>query len=54
MDIITGKGGYFEGNDILIRLFFRSLVEKTPLPVTLENGLWSMQTMDEIWKQIDV
>jgi predicted dehydrogenase/nucleoside-diphosphate-sugar epimerase len=54
IDIIKKKGGYFEGNDILIRLFFKSLIEKTPLPVTLENGLWSMETMDEIWKQIGV
>ena len=51
-NLVTKKHGYFEGNEILIRLFYRSLIENTPLPVTHENGLWSMEAMDAIWKQI--
>ncbi|MBN2104163.1 NAD-dependent epimerase/dehydratase family protein [bacterium] len=53
-NLITKKHGYFEGNEILIRLFYRSLIEGSPLPVTHENGLWSMEAMDAIWKQIDI
>ncbi|MBN1779923.1 SDR family NAD(P)-dependent oxidoreductase [bacterium] len=54
LNLITKKHGYFEGNEILIRLFYKALIEGTPLPVTHENGLWSMETMDEIWKQVEI
>ena len=53
-NLITKKHGYFEGNEILIRLFYKHLVEGTPLPVTHENGLWSMEAMDTIWEQIEI
>ncbi|MFC1569848.1 NAD-dependent epimerase/dehydratase family protein [bacterium] len=54
LNLVTKKHGYFEGNEILIRLFYKSLIEGTPLPVSHENGLWSMEAMDEIWKQINI
>ena len=49
---MLGKLGLFDGTERMIRLFYRSILLDEPLPVTPEEGLLSMQLMDEIWKQI--
>jgi len=49
---MLGKLGLFDGTERMIRLFYRSILLDEPLPVTPEEGLLSMQLMDEIWKQL--
>lgn len=43
----------FEGNERLIRLFYRSILLDEPLPVSPQEGIQSMEIMDEIWRQLD-
>jgi len=54
MKVITGKFNLFESNERLLRLFYKCLLDGDPLPVSLQNGLESMEVMDEVWKQIKV
>jgi len=51
---LTGKANIFEGNERLVRLFYKALLENAPNPVTAENGLKSMEVMDKIWKQVAI
>ena len=51
--VLTGKHSLFEGNERLIRLFYESILLDKPIPVTHENGLYSMEVMDKIWQQIE-
>jgi len=52
--VFTGKHTLFKGNEILITLFYKSILDGTEVPVSAENGLKSMEIMDRIWKQIEV
>lgn len=49
---MVGKLSLFNGTERMIRLFYRSVLLDEPVPVTAEEGLLSMQIMDEIWRQI--
>lgn len=49
---VFGGLNLFEGTERLIRLFYRSILLDEPVPVTAEEGLLSMQLMDEIWGQL--
>jgi len=50
--LVLGKFSLFDGTERMIRLFYRSILMDEPLPVSAEEGLQSMQLMDEIWRQI--
>lgn len=52
--VAAGKHTLFKGNEILIKLFYKSILDGTDVPVTEENGLHSMEVMDAAWKQIEV
>jgi len=50
--VLRGKWSYCDGMEILIRDFYVSIKEDRPAPVTAEDGIWTMEIMDEVWKQI--
>jgi len=50
--VLRGKWSYCDGMEILIRDFYASIRENRPAPVTAEEGIWTMEIMDEVWKQI--
>jgi len=52
--VFTGKHTLFKGNEILINLFYKSILDDTEMPVSLDNGLLSMEIMDSVWKQVEV
>ncbi len=49
---LLGKYNMYQGNETLIRLFYKSIIEDSPVPVTPEEGLRSMEVMDEIWTNL--
>ena len=49
---VLGKYNMYQGNETLIRLFYKSILEDLPGPITAEEGLRSMQVMDEIWRRL--
>ncbi|MCD6116184.1 NAD-dependent epimerase/dehydratase family protein [bacterium] len=52
--VFTGKHTLFKGNEILINLFYKSILDGTEMPVSLDNGRLSMEIMDSVWKQVDL
>lgn len=50
--VLTKKFTYFDGTEILIKQFYKSITEDIEIPVSGEEGLRSMEMMDEIWRQI--
>lgn len=50
---LVGKYNMYQGNETLIRLFYLSIIENTPEPILPEEGLRSMEIMDEIWKKMN-
>jgi len=51
--LITGRFNLFESNERILGLFYKSILDDDPLPVSMDNAVQSMQVMDQIWKQID-
>ena len=51
-DLVRGKYSQFDGVERVIQLFYESIITDRPVPVSPEEGLKSMEIMDEIWKQI--
>jgi len=49
---VFGKYNMYQGNETLIRLFYKSILEDTPSPVSAEEGLRSVEIMDEIWAKM--
>jgi predicted dehydrogenase len=49
---LTGKYNMYQGNETLVRLFYRSILEGGPNPVSGEEGLRSMEIMDEVWRKM--
>jgi nucleoside-diphosphate-sugar epimerase/predicted dehydrogenase len=42
----------YDGTEILIKEFYRSITEEKIVPVSAEDGFKSMEAMDKIWSQI--
>lgn len=51
-DFIRRRFTPYDGMEILIREFYRSITEGTKVPVSGEEGINSMRIMDKIWSQI--
>jgi len=51
--VLRKKFSYYEGNEILIKEFYKSLEGNKEMPVSGQEGLKSMKIMDEIWRQIE-
>ena len=49
---LLGKYNMYQGNETLIRLFYKSILDGTPPPISAAEGLRSMEIMDEIWAQM--
>jgi predicted dehydrogenase len=49
---LLGKYNMYQGNETLIRLFYKSILDGDPLPILPEEGLRSMEIMDEIWQRL--
>ena len=49
---LLGKYNMYQGNETLIRLFYKSILENLPVPVSPKEGLRSMEVMDEIWRHL--
>jgi len=49
---VFGKYKLYQGNETLIRFFYKSILDETPMPIAPEEGVRSMELMDEIWKQL--
>lgn len=49
---LVGRYNMYQGNETLIRLFYKSILEKTPEPISAEEALRSMEIMDEIWQKM--
>ena len=54
LKLITGKFNLFESNERMLKLFYKSILDDEPVPVSLENGLRSMEVMDRVWPQIEL
>ncbi|MCB9746956.1 MAG: NAD-dependent epimerase/dehydratase family protein [Candidatus Omnitrophica bacterium] len=52
--VLTKTFTYFDGTEILIKEFYRRLEDGGPMPVSGEEGVESMEIMDEIWSQINI
>ena len=51
---LTGKLKPYQGMKVLIHRFYDSIKNNTSPPVTREQALLVIETMDEIWKQLTV
>jgi len=51
-EVLRGRWTYCDGMDLLIREFYASIREDRSPPVTAEEGIWTMEIMDEVWEQI--
>ena len=49
---LIGKYNLYQGNETLIRLFYKSILDDEPLPISPEEGVRSMELMDEIWTKL--
>ncbi|MFQ5648739.1 MAG: NAD-dependent epimerase/dehydratase family protein [bacterium] len=49
---VFGKYNMYQGNETLIRLFYKSILDEAPPPISPEEGLRSMEIMDEIWARL--
>ncbi len=49
---LFGKYNMYQGNETLIALFYKSILEDLPSPISAEEGLRSVEIMDEIWRRI--
>ncbi len=49
---LLGKYNMYQGNETLIRLFYKSILDGDPLPIAPEEGVRSMEVMDEIWTKL--
>lgn len=49
---VFGKYNLYQGNETLIRLFYKSIIEDTEPPILPEEGLRSMEIMDRIWAEM--
>ena len=49
---LSGRYNLYQGNETLIRLFYRSILLDEPPPVSGEEGLRSMEIMDRIWQNL--
>jgi predicted dehydrogenase/nucleoside-diphosphate-sugar epimerase len=54
INFIRGKLKPYQGMKILIHKFYESIEKNTALPVSKEQALLVIKTMDEIWKQIEI
>ncbi|HUL00449.1 MAG TPA: NAD-dependent epimerase/dehydratase family protein [Nitrospirota bacterium] len=54
INFIRGKLKPYQGMKILIHKYYEAIEKKTALPVTKEQALRVIKTMDEIWKQIEI
>ncbi len=54
INFIRGKLKPYQGMKILIHKFYESVEKNTALPVSKEQALLVIRTMDEIWKQIEI
>lgn len=52
--VMTRKFTPYEGTEILIKEFYRSITEDREIPVSAQEGLKSMEIMDKIWSQIKI
>ena len=52
VNLFSKKIGKFDGTDRIIELFYASILSNQAVPVSPEEGVFSMEFMDEIWKQI--
>jgi predicted dehydrogenase/nucleoside-diphosphate-sugar epimerase len=50
--VLRGRWSFCDGMEILIREFYRSLQNDCAPPVTAEDGISTMDIMDEVWQQI--
>ncbi len=49
---VLGKYNMYQGNETLIRLFYKSILDDSPLPISAEEGVRSVELMDDIWAQM--
>lgn len=49
---LLGKYNMYQGNETLIRLFYKSIIDGDPPPIAPEEGVRSMEVMDEIWGRL--
>jgi hypothetical protein len=49
---LRGDWTYTDGMELLIRDYYASLRDNHPSPVSLEEAVWTMDIMDEVWRQI--
>lgn len=49
---VFGRYNMYQGNETLIRLFYKSILDDRPPPISPEEGLRSMEIMDEIWEKL--
>jgi 2-alkyl-3-oxoalkanoate reductase len=54
VNFVRGKLKPYHGMKTLIHAFYDSIKNNTEPPVTKEQGLRVMETMDEIWRQMDL
>ena len=54
VNFIRGKLKPYQGMKILIHKFYEAIEKNTKIPVTKEQALLVIKTMDEIWKQMEV
>jgi predicted dehydrogenase len=50
--VLRGRWTYCDGMELLIREFYSSIREDRSPPVTAQEGIWTMEIMDEAWQQI--
>jgi predicted dehydrogenase/nucleoside-diphosphate-sugar epimerase len=54
INFIRSKLKPYQGMKILIHKFYEAIEKNTALPVTKDQALLVIRTMDEIWKQIEI
>jgi len=50
--VLTKKWTPYDGIDLLIREYYAALQENRPPPVSGEEGLRVMETLDAVWEQL--
>lgn len=51
---ISGKLKPYHGMEVLIHRFYEAIEQKQPPPVTREQAMAVIETMDQMWKQVNV
>lgn len=52
--VLMKKFTYYDGTEILIKEFYLRLDQGEEMPITVQDGILSMEVMDKIWKDIDI